>query len=543
MDTSIDQSDKHSQDKHLLPDRPPDDAKNMDAPIQTQSDDVAGGISHPQTEIVCDPSSESPLVAALRSELHMVTDMNEAVVESMAVDRENNPEVLIKTPSPVDSEQRENDMKQEMVTADVNEDSESYLSSDDEGQDIIPYPNVSQDLSLLELTSQFVTEDLTESNNVCLNQDVAGQVSYGDISPLSGVSSTVKAEDLSKDSSEKSKMGDSYPSPNAHSQESKLDLFVSNLPTPPTSATTNVEDKKSISDPLRMVGTDLNLVMNSDSSVPKIFMCGEFLPLLDGDTKEQCKQLEDMQRQQVEVNDVATSPKAKQESVPRLAIETTEMEDLSPDDGVVLPSKMAKKEPEIIRDNISNGNDEELRTSPNSRLTKKQKKSKRIRESFKKRGIKTRKDLESQITSVGRSKVTNTGVSSSNHGPVEVIIPKLPTSQPPLSRPSVFTTDPVKPKPEIPQQLSEITPVVIDLQPRRSKVKQNALASQLSSSETITKRKKERLPGKHEKIGASISSPSPKRNKSQTFKTSEGGVCLSTSSVVEIDLATKGKGM
>ncbi len=117
------------------------------------------------------------------------------------------------------------------------------MSESDAGEEI-SYPNVSQDLSSLELTSKFDQEDLIES--------------YTRLSSKKKSSSTaVKFDDVAQDSF--------YP-------HSKLGKLLRDIPSPPTRGGWSSQGVL----PTSLPGTDLNLLMNNGvSGTPRVFACGE----------------------------------------------------------------------------------------------------------------------------------------------------------------------------------------------------------------------------------------------------------------------------
>ena len=115
------------------------------------------------------------------------------------------------------------------------------------------FPNLTQNLSTLELTSQFDQEDLTESHYTnCPNKstptlDETLQVTSSTLTPT------------------EHKEADFVP-------RTKLGKLLKNIPIPSTQG--GWSSKGALSNSLP--GTDLNLLMNDDSGVPKVFLCGDY---------------------------------------------------------------------------------------------------------------------------------------------------------------------------------------------------------------------------------------------------------------------------
>ena len=122
-------------------------------------------------------------------------------------------------------------------------------SDSDTGEEKV-FPNVPQDLSTLELTSQFDQEDLTESHHsYCPNKSTPTLITaHHQLTPSA----------LHEDKR------DFVPC-------TKLGELLQDIPVPTTQGGWSSKGALHGSLP----GTDLNLLMNEDSSMPKVFLCGE----------------------------------------------------------------------------------------------------------------------------------------------------------------------------------------------------------------------------------------------------------------------------
>ncbi len=153
--------------------------------------------------------------------------------------------------SPIDSTLSKSPAIDTIDTIDTVSPDDDTMSESDVNEEI-SYPNVSQDLSSLELTSKFDQEDLIESYTQLSNKKPLST-----IREQSSSTAFTSSSDVAQDS---------------FSPHSKLGELLRDIPSPPTRGGWSSQGVL----PTSLPCTDLNLLMNDGvSGTPRVFACGE----------------------------------------------------------------------------------------------------------------------------------------------------------------------------------------------------------------------------------------------------------------------------